>query len=313
MRRQSRRRLRRLALSSISTMRLCVRVGGMPIWRLIKESECYPGKKIGRLTLIEKTRFWGKNSKWSRGAWKCKCDCGNEPVVRTDQLGFGRNQGTISCGCYSAEFCQNSMTRKLHQKYKESDSRPGTKYYTIYHTWTHIKDRCCNRNCHSYPNYGGRGIHMCDEWLNSYESFKRWYIENGFDESATVLEQSVDRIDVNGDYSPINCRLADVYVQSNNKRSNVYVEFFGEKLTMSQLAQRYGFGSALIRNRVLEGYQNYELICPYSLNPMRPGPVHCNDMAFAKFHQKYSSQLSDVAIANLVRSTKTTTIKKEVC
>lgn len=76
-----------------------------------------------------------------------------------------------------------------------------------------MKDRCCNSKSAQYATYGGRGIKICDEWLKSYSEFESWALDNGYEENL-----SIDRINVNGDYEPLNCRWVDHMVQANNKR-----------------------------------------------------------------------------------------------
>ena len=166
------------------------------------------GKKIGRLTVIS------LNSKGKRTYWNCICDCGKEKRVDGQHL---RSKKIVSCGCYSIERFSN-----LNKKHSKSNTR-------IYGIWAGIKSRCYDINCKSYSNYGGRGITICDEWKNDFMSFYSWAMQNGYKEDLTI-----DRIDNNGSYEPSNCRWVNRYVQSNNTRNTIIIEFKGEKYSAKQ-------------------------------------------------------------------------------
>jgi len=226
----------------------------------VKEAECYPGKRVGRLTLIEKRRI--PNGRYTRGGWLCRCDCGTEKVFRTDGLGVNKSRSTLSCGCYNAELVQGN---NFHKKYKTADSQKDSKYHRLYHTWAHMRQRCMNSNDKAYPKYGGRGISVCTEW-NDYKNFKKWALENGFDINKTGIEQSIDRIDVNGNYEPQNCRWVDRYVQANNKRNNVYIKVCGKYYTYGELARETGIDRLTLYARYKHGKRNEELIAPINEN-----------------------------------------------
>ena len=83
-----------------------------------------------------------------------------------------------------------------------------------------MKTRCYNKNSPDYKDYGGRGIRICSEWLNDYLSFKSWAEENGYDEEAPKMQCTIDRIDVNGNYEPSNCRWVSIAIQNKNRRNN---------------------------------------------------------------------------------------------
>lgn len=210
----------------------------------MKEEDCYPGLKVGRLTLIHKVRIKSPNARYSRGGWYCKCDCGNTITTRTDSLG----SPVISCGCYNRENNYASANNKLHQKYSTSDSQDDSKYHHLYQAWLHMKKRCYNPKDPEYKSYGGRGITVCKEWLN-YANFRKWALSTGYDYKLDRSKQSIDRIDVNKGYSPDNCRWADMFTQANNKTSTLYIDFKGKKTTVGNLARKYHIGYATIIRR----------------------------------------------------------------
>lgn len=199
-------------------------------------------KKFGRLTVIsvgEKRRYKSR----TRIYWKCKCDCGNTKLVRSDNLTSGL---TISCGCYKNEvFEKKNRIKGTHLKTK-------TRLHNI---WVNMKARCRNSNSTSYEDYGGRGIAVCEKWENSFESFYDWSMNNGYRENL-----SIDRIDNNKDYCPENCRWSDVYKQCNNKRNNVWAEINGSKKTLAEWSRYTGINYDTIRSRYKNGKRGSDLI-----------------------------------------------------
>ena len=167
------------------------------------------GQRFGRLLVLEKT----ENSK-GKSVWKCKCDCGTDAFVRTSDL---KNGHTKSCGCY-----QREMTSKASKKH-------GLRHTKIYHTWLDMKDRCFNSKNKRFSTYGGRGITVCDEWRNSFEAFYEWAMVNGYSGNLTI-----ERIDVNGNYEPSNCKWITMPEQAKNKTNSIYIEFEGEIKTISE-------------------------------------------------------------------------------
>ena len=107
----------------------------------------------------------------------------------------------------------------------------------IYNCWLNCIAKCDNKKHNSYKNYGERGIDVCKEWRESFESFRQWSLSNGYQNNLTI-----DRIDVNGNYCPENCRWVDMKTQQNNKRTNNFITFNGETLTQRQWEEKLGLG-----------------------------------------------------------------------
>jgi hypothetical protein len=155
-----------------------------------------------------------------------RCECGKEFVARSNDVRKGRVK---SCGCVNRVERAAAVTK--HGFWK----------HPTYTAWIHIKDRCNNPRNAEFEHYGGRGIKICEEWANDSGAFCRWSMANGWKKGLTI-----DRIDVNGDYEPDNCRWVSMEVQQNNKRNNHIIEFCGEKMSLSQLAHKTGVS----RNRL---------------------------------------------------------------
>lgn len=167
------------------------------------------GVRFGRLTVVGRHP---EGSKDGQAQWLCECDCGNGKIVRGGELKKGK---TKSCGCLALE---STLARSItHGMHRSSE----------YRVWQGIKKRCYNKTHTYYHNYGGRGITMCDEWLNDFAAF---YRDMG---QRPSLEHTIEREDSDGNYCKENCRWATRIEQGNNTRRNVYYEFDGEKKTLS--------------------------------------------------------------------------------
>ena len=163
--------------------------------------------------------------------WECKCDCGNVTIVRHGDLRSGR---TASCGCYNYE---KKAVVKTH----------GYSRTKLYHVYTKMKGRCNNPKDKKYAYYGGRGIKVCEQWQENPQVFIQWALNNGYKEGL-----SIDRIDVNGNYEPDNCRWTDAETQCLNQRirkdnktghKGIYFSNGTYKVQLRRNKKRYYFGS----------------------------------------------------------------------
>lgn len=196
------------------------------------------GQRFGRLVAIRQD---GRD-KYGRVMWLCQCDCGSAKTIRSRDLTSGRTQ---SCGCLNKErIIELNKRRSTH----------GGSYSRIYGVWSGIKVRCFDKNDPCYCNYGGRGITMCEEWKNSFEAFRDWALQNGYDNDAPKGKCTLDRIDVNGDYTPENCRFVDIKTQDRNRRTNNRITYNGQTHTLVEWSELIGIKSATLSHRIHSGW-----------------------------------------------------------
>lgn len=184
------------------------------------------GEKFGRLTVLERC---GKN-KNGNVEWRCLCDCGKEKIVSGGKLTSGDVQ---SCGCLHKERQKIAVTK--HGKYE-------TKLYSKRQS---MKTRCYNKKAANYCDYGARGITVCEEWKKDFYAFYDWAMSSGYKEGLTI-----DRIDVNGNYCPENCKWATIKEQNNNQRKSVKITYKGKTQSISQWAKETGIKYMTIYHRI---------------------------------------------------------------
>lgn len=163
--------------------------------------------------------------------WEMKCKCGNIFVSQPSE---------------TSGMCRDCAYKLIADKMRVHGESPDSKKNAsrLYGIWLNMRTRCKNQNSESYNLYGGRGITVCAEWDN-YLAFKKWAMENGYEDGL-----SIDRIDVNGNYEPNNCRWATQKEQCRNKRDNHFLTFNGETKTIAEWAEITGFNYHTIKQRI---------------------------------------------------------------
>lgn len=174
------------------------------------------GKKFNRLTVLRRNG----SSKDKHAMWLCKCDCGNETVVRSDCLRIGKIQ---SCGCL-----RNELVGDRGRTHGMTETR-------LYRTWCGMKNRCYNPSYKGYKNYGGRGITICSEWLHDFQAFYDWAMANSYKENLTI-----ERKDVNGNYCPENCCWITKKMQSRNRTDNRKITCKSQTMILTDWANLLG-------------------------------------------------------------------------
>ncbi len=188
------------------------------------------GKRFGRLTVVGPHPV---RTSYKMIRWICQCDCGNEKLVTTANLGNNTN----SCGCIRNT--QGALTRK----------------HPLWKIWKSMLQRCADPNCASYPYYGGRGIYVCDRW-KSFPAF----LEDM--EASYKPGLSIDRIDVNGPYEHSNCRWATAKQQARNRQDSVIIDTPWGLMNVSEAAERFGVPRERFATRVRLGWTTEQLFDP---------------------------------------------------
>lgn len=195
-------------------------------------------QRFGRWTVIGRGPIKVSKNGASRITWHCICDCGNEANVVACNLRGGKS---VSCGCLRREKCSSRM--------KKINTMHGDTYTRLFRIWNGIKTRCYNKNATAYPNYGGRGITMCEEWKIDFTAFRDWAILNGYEEDLTC-----ERINNNMGYFPDNCRWISRAAQQKNKRTSRFLTLDGESHVVSEWAEITGIHKDTILKRLESGW-----------------------------------------------------------
>lgn len=192
------------------------------------------GVRYGRLLVVGFSHFEGKNVYWD-----VRCACGTNKVVMGNSLQCGH---TKSCGCLVREIARNLPRKITH----------GMSKSRTYRVWSDMKQRCLNKNKERYFDYGGRGIKVCDRWLN----FENFYEDMG-DAPDTL---TIERVDNNEGYSKSNCRWTTTKDQSRNKRNNITLKHNNKSLIASDWAKETGISKSTILERFHKGLPVMEVL-----------------------------------------------------
>lgn len=188
------------------------------------------GRRSGRLLVVGFAEL-----RKGQTFWNCVCDCGTKRVV----VGTSLSGRTVSCGCFPKEMIRNG----IHSHGAASKHSPN---YRTHGIWRGMLSRCESAHGKNFKDYVQRGIKVCDEW-KSFDNFLR-------DMGVAPDGLSIERIDNNGNYEPGNCRWATRKEQQNNTRSNRIVLLHGEKMTLTQVAERAGISRAVVAARLARGW-----------------------------------------------------------
>lgn len=184
------------------------------------------GKSFGYWKVIRRAG----RTKGGKSTWLCECICGKMKEVRGDILKSGQSK---SCGC---------MTTELSAEKNTTHGKTKTKLYRV---WNQMIQRTTNKKTKDYKYYGGRGITVCKEWKESFETFETWAHINGYADNLTI-----DRIDNNKGYEPNNCRWVTRKVQSRNTRYNHFLTYNGTTKTITDWAQETGIKRCVLYERI---------------------------------------------------------------
>lgn len=205
------------------------------------------GDRFGQLIILEKinTRI---------PYFICKCDCGNTKNIRRDHLKSG---GTISCGCYQSA-ASSQRVSKMH-KGNITHGMTGTRIYGI---WCGIRQRCTNPNAKFFSYYGGRGIKVCDRWLDSFENFLA-------DMGEPQAGYTLDRVNNEGNYEPNNCKWVTRKEQASNTRRNRNITYKGVTLNVTQWSKKTSIPSNTIITRLENGWTEEDALTTHIVKERR--------------------------------------------
>lgn len=185
------------------------------------------GKKFGRWTVIRRD----VDTRYKHPQFLCRCECGEERVVKSQTLRHGESK---SCGCYNKEVRRNVCI--------ERNTTHGKRHTRVYNIWAGMIQRGTNPKTRNFSNYGARGVSVCERW----RTFENFYADMG----EPAPGQSIDRVNVHGNYEPGNCRWATSGEQNRNRSNNRRIVFNGEDLTITEWCRRVGVSGTTMTARL---------------------------------------------------------------
>lgn len=192
-----------------------------------------------RWTVLKKVESLdGKNSFY---LCECSCEQHTQKILARHSIVSGNSK---SCGCLAREQASARMT---------THGKSGTR---LHHIWKSMHERCYCENHQQFKDYGGRGIIICDEWKNDFNSFYEWALNNGYQDNLTI-----DRINNNGNYEPENCKWSTRKEQSNNQRTNRLLTYNNKTQTVSQWAEEVGLNKHTLQTRISRGWSVEDALC----------------------------------------------------
>lgn len=219
------------------------------------------GERFGKLTVVGRS---SQNKGNKRTYWDCVCECGNRAVIESWNL---RNGLTKSCGCL----------------FRDSITSHGGCHTPLYRVWMGMKARCQNPNSKAFKYYGGKGVSVCDEWLD-FQSFMDWAIFSGYSNGLTL-----DRVDSQGNYCPENCRWI-TQSENSSRTARRFLTVNGETLGYSQWAEKLGINRVAIEHWIQRHGEDYAIRrIDATLNPQNFSPKEISALGIGKNVRKYAT------------------------
>lgn len=235
------------------------------------ENDKYIGKVYGRITLVEREDVKGSRK------YIGLCECGN---LKSYYLGNLKSGRTKSCGCFYDEARKDANA--THRK-------TGTRLYRIYNN---MKTRCYNKKTPNYSRYGGKGVRVCDEWLEDFTIFYNWAINNGYKEYLTI-----DRIDSNGNYEPSNCRWVDYAIQSHNRDYSWNIKINGITKNAKEWCEINEVNYKTAHSRKMNGWSDIDCVSKEPTKPIKARNIKTGEIiTFISVYEASKNGFNDSSI-----------------